>query len=177
MSHSYESISSIVGAQLNKKTGNFEYVPEKWPENWYRRDYEYGAVQALTDGFTAIYPANPVVMAVGQVGTPNLNATNILCDLVQGLNSITPLALAGEEEAVESDLSWAVGMLADAGLTNTVLGCPTNVISTNYLYPNMTTEGGPLGPPPNVYANTGNNVYNKTYFCNTPYEPTCKHTC
>nr|POE49013.1 aromatic peroxygenase [Quercus suber] len=170
-------VANIIGAKLNKKTGHFEYVPERWPENWYRRATPYGAVQALTDGFTSIYPANPVPMPIAQVGTPNLNVTTILCDVYQGLNSVQPLALAGLTEAVESDISWALGKLADVGLSDTDLGCPTSTISTNFLYGNMTTEGGPLGPPPNVYANTGNNVYNKTYFCSAPETPICSHTC
>ena len=53
----YESISSIVGASYNNETDQFDYVPERWPENWYRRATPYGAVEALTDGFTRIYPA------------------------------------------------------------------------------------------------------------------------
>ena len=52
----YESISSIIGAQYNEDSGEFEYVPERWPENWYRRATEYGAVDALADGFGVIYP-------------------------------------------------------------------------------------------------------------------------
>lgn len=32
----YESISSIVGAKYDKKSGHFEYVPETFPPNWYR---------------------------------------------------------------------------------------------------------------------------------------------
>jgi hypothetical protein len=33
----YESISSFLGFQLDKKTGKFCYVPERFPDNWYRR--------------------------------------------------------------------------------------------------------------------------------------------
>lgn len=53
----YESISSIIGAKLNKNTGDFEYVPERWPaQGWYRRSTEYGAVQALTEALAYVYP-------------------------------------------------------------------------------------------------------------------------
>lgn len=70
----YESISSIIGAQLDKATGTFKYVPERvrmlpslpeldtcqfqqWPEQgWYRRATEYGAVAAVADILTSIYP-------------------------------------------------------------------------------------------------------------------------
>lgn len=37
----YESISSIIGAQYNASTDQFEYVPERWPANWYRRATPY----------------------------------------------------------------------------------------------------------------------------------------
>ena len=39
-----KSILSIIGAQYDSKSGEFTYVPEKWPENWYRRATPYGAV-------------------------------------------------------------------------------------------------------------------------------------
>lgn len=53
----YESISSIVGAKLNDETGEFEYVPERWPQQgWYRRATPYGAVETLTDVLTTTYP-------------------------------------------------------------------------------------------------------------------------
>lgn len=210
----YESISSIVGAQLNKKTGQFEYVPEvycdrrlcivkafandtlqRWPEQgWYRRDREYGAVEALADGFTRIYPAvsktwmpatvyhslltdrqqNPVPMPIAQLGTPNFNVTTILCDLYQGLNSITPLELGGQTTSYEASIGWALGKLAGQGLSDSILGCPKNAVNNNYgLYPNSTTAGGPLGPDPVVVSRAGNNVYNKVYFTSAPTTPQC----
>lgn len=53
----WRSISSIIGAKYNNKTGEFEYVPERWPEEgWYRRSNPYGALQILTDGFLTLYP-------------------------------------------------------------------------------------------------------------------------
>lgn len=116
-------------------------------------------------------------MAFGQLGTPNFNAKTVLCDVYQGLNSITPLALAGEEESILAGITWALAKLAAVGLSDTVLGCPKSTLSPNYLYPNSSNVGGPLGTPPNVYANTGNNVYGKTYFCTAPTTPQCSHTC
>jgi hypothetical protein len=173
----YESISSIIGAKLDKKTGNFEYVAERWPENWYRRAYPYGAVQALTDGFTGIYPADPVSMPIGQVGTPNLNATNILCDVYLGLSSVTPISLAGDVTAVEQQITWALGKLVDAGLDGTALGCPASTVSPMNLFPNATLAGGALNEPAKEFKWTGNNQYNKTYFCSAPDTPKCSHTC
>ena len=55
----YESVSSIIGAKLDKKSGDFIYVPERWPKNWYRRSTPYGIIPALTDILAVIYPANP----------------------------------------------------------------------------------------------------------------------
>lgn len=170
----YESISSIVGASYNEEIEQFDYVSERWPENWYRRATPYGAVEALTDGFTRIYPANPVAMPFGQVGTPNLNATTLLCNIYQGLNSVTPLALAGEAESTYAGVSWALGKLTVAGLSGTILGCPTDTISANFLFPNRTTTGGPLGPPLYIAAKNGDNVYYKSYFPAAPTKPNCQ---
>lgn len=170
----YESISSIIGAKLNKTTGQFEYVPERWPQNWYRRATPYGAVEATVQYLTDIYLKNPIPMAVGQLGTTNLNATTLLCDVYQGLNSILPLQLAGDAESASAALTWAVAKL-DPYFSGTVLGCPTNTLSADYIYPNSTSEGGPLSPPPSVSSNAGNDVYNKTYFTTAPTAPSCSH--
>ncbi|KAF2681937.1 hypothetical protein K458DRAFT_444430 [Lentithecium fluviatile CBS 122367] len=78
----YESISSIVGAQF--------------PNSWYRRATPYGAVQTLIDGFLTIYPRSIIVPGVAQVGHPNLSVQILLCDVYQGINSITPLAPGGD---------------------------------------------------------------------------------
>lgn len=171
----YESISSIIGAQLNTKTGNYEYVPEKWPTNWYRRSTEYGAVAALTQAFLEIYPSNPVGMPFGQLGTGNFNAQDILCDAVQGINSITPLILAGEAAEVEAGIAWALTKL-DPYFNATVLGCPTSALSKNVFFPEVNQTGGPVNPPPTVANNAGNNVYKKTYFTTAPTSPQCSHS-
>ncbi|KJY00712.1 aromatic peroxygenase like protein [Zymoseptoria brevis] len=129
----YESISSIVGAKYDKKTGDYEYVPERWPENWYRRATPYGA----------------------------------------GLNSITPLAIAGQSRAAQASLTWALGKLIAVGLDGTTLGCPKTTISQNF-YPDV--KGGPLQPPPVQSKNNGNNVYNKVYHRTAPKQPICDIT-
>ncbi|KAJ0120420.1 hypothetical protein J7T55_015147 [Diaporthe amygdali] len=175
----YESISSIIGARYNSTTGEFEYVPERWPEQgWYRRATPYGAVQTLTDGFGAIYTKNPVAMPIAQLGTSNLTPQTILCDVVMGLNSITPLALAGQAQSVEAEVTWALAKLGAVGISSTILGCPASALSPDVaVYPNSTNKGGPLNPPASVAANTGNNVYGKTYFAGSaPTTPKCSHT-
>ena len=112
-------------------------------------------------------------MPIGQLGTPNLNVSTIICNLYQGLNSITPLELAGQSESLQAGITWALGMLAGAGLSGTVFGCPTNAISSNFLYPNSTTTGGPLGPSLDENKRSGNNVYNKVYFPKAPTTQQC----
>ncbi|RMZ00492.1 hypothetical protein D0860_07969 [Hortaea werneckii] len=173
----YESISTIIGAQLNEETGHYEYVPERWPENWYRRSTPYGAVDALTDGFLNIYPRNPVPMPIAQLGTDNFNVQTVLCDVYSGINSIVPLALADDYESVSAEVTWALGKLADVGITADLLGCPDNS-QTDYLHANATQPGGPQNPPP-VDEQTwqSDNVYGKTYFCEKPTAPVCAHTC
>jgi hypothetical protein len=166
----YESISSIIGAKWSEKDQEFVYVPERWPENWYRRSFPYTTVQALTEGLLHIYAKNPIAMPIAQLGTPNLNATTFLCNVYQGLNSITPLGFAGTSEEVQAKATWALAKL-DPYFKDTVLGCPTSTISQNFLFPPQ--NGGPLAPPPAVRANTGDNVYNKIYFKNAPKQPVC----
>jgi hypothetical protein len=169
-----KSILSIIGAEYDSSSGEFKYVPEKWPENWYRRATPYGAVQALTDGFLNIYPRNIIVPGASQVGTSNLNVQTLLCDVYQGINSITPLAVGGTEEQVAKGVSWALSVL-DPVLGGTALGCPDNVVSPNFLYPQRAQSGGPTNPPPvKADGNTGDNVYNKIYFTAAPVNPSCK---
>jgi len=175
----YESISSIIGAQYNSKTGTFEYVPEKWPEQgWYRRSIPWGAVETLTSGYLEIYPSNIIVPGASELLTPNFNVTTLLCDVYTGIQSITPLFIAGTEAEIADATSWALNKLDTAFPAGTFLGCPTSAISPNFpLYPNSSNMGGPLDPPPSVAKWTGNNVYNKTYFANTanPTAPLCSH--
>ncbi|KAJ4373074.1 hypothetical protein N0V83_003365 [Neocucurbitaria cava] len=173
----YQSIMSIIGAEYDADKDEFTYVPEKWPENWYRRATPYGAVQALSDAFLYIYPRNIIVPAISQVGTPNLTPTTILCDVYQGINSITPLAFGGTEEETAKAVSWALSVL-DPYFNGTALGCPDSVVSPNFLYPEPAREGGPATPPtvPSD-ANTGDNVYGKVYFGgdSAPMSPQCDH--
>ncbi|KAK1977515.1 hypothetical protein LZ30DRAFT_256194 [Colletotrichum cereale] len=171
----YESISSIIGAKYDSKTGEFQYVPETWPENWYRRATPYGAVQTALEALAVIYPRNIIVPAAPQLGTGNLNATTLLCEVYQAVNSMVPLFVAGTTAEVAAATAWALSKL-DPYFANTVLGCPPGVLSPNapsFLYPNANNEGGPLNPPPSVAKNVGDNVYYKTYFANAPVTPAC----
>ena len=116
-------------------------------------------------------------MAFAQLGSDNLTPTTILCDIFNGINSVTPLMLGGTEKQAAAKITWALSKLADVGIEGTVLGCPSSSNSpdaSSFLYPNSTQEGGPLNPPPSVFANTGNNVYNKAYFTQgAPRKPQC----
>lgn len=116
-------------------------------------------------------------MPIGQLGTPNLNVTTILCDVYQGLGSVVPLELGGDYKDAAAITSWLLGFLAGYGLENTLLGCPPRTVSADYLYANSNQTGGPLNPPPSVQKNAGNNVYYETYFCEAPTTPNCQTTC
>lgn len=72
--------------------------------------------------------------------------------MYQGLNSVTPLALAGDVEGIAAGITWALAKL-DSAFGDTILGCPKSSISPNFLYPNHT--GDALDPPPSVIKNTG----------------------
>ncbi|KAH8712093.1 hypothetical protein GQ44DRAFT_830123 [Phaeosphaeriaceae sp. PMI808] len=169
----YKSIMSIIGAEYDKSSGEFKYVPERWPENWYRRAVPYGAHQALIEGFTLIYPRNIIVPAVAQLGTPNLRPQTILCNVYQGITSLTPLVLGGTVEKTAKAITWALSVL-DPIFSNTALGCPDSAISPNSLFPQSQREGGPVvAPRVPSDANTGDNVYNKIYFRNPPQQPQC----
>ncbi|TIC90402.1 Aromatic peroxygenase [Colletotrichum higginsianum] len=162
-------------AKYDSKTGDFQYVPETWPANWYRRATPYGAVQTVLEGLAAIYIRNPVVPGVAQLGTGNLNATTLLCDVYQGINSIVPLFVAGTTEEVAAAASWAIAKL-EPHFGGTALGCPSSVLSPNapsLLFPNPNGLGGPLNTPPSVARNVGDNVYYKTYFAKAPVTPAC----
>ena len=113
-------------------------------------------------------------MAIPQLGTDNFNVKTLLCDLYNGINSITPLMLGGTEEQTAAKITWALDKLDGVGLGGTVLGCPKGNISPNGFYPHRNRKGGPLNPPPSVYKNTGNNVYNKVYFTKAPTQSQCK---
>jgi hypothetical protein len=51
----YASLSSILGFEYDSKTDKFQYVPERYPENWYRRAIPYGV--ATPDGLLPNLPA------------------------------------------------------------------------------------------------------------------------
>lgn len=175
----YESISSIIGAKYSDKTGYFEYVPETWPENWYRRSNPYGAVPAVADILTSIYPQYLLPPAISQ-SLQNLNVSNVLCSVYQGLNSITPLILSGGEEDAGKAITWALSKLSPFfGPSGSVLGCPSSVLSPDPafpLYPSPSRTGGPLATPSAQFKWEGNNVYNKVYFKTPPTSPQCEHS-
>lgn len=166
----YDSISSIIGAQFNPQTGDFTYVPERWPANWYRRATPYGIAElALELDIVAIYTANLLPLVLPQLGTGNLNANTVLCDIYQTLNSVSPLALAGPVQDAAAAVTWALNKLAPLLAASSVLGCPAGTLSPNAApYPNASSSGGPENYPPGVFRNVGNNVYGKTYFATAP---------
>jgi len=118
-------------------------------------------------------------MPIAQLANPsNLNVKTILCDLYEGINSVTPLALGGDEEAAANAISSMTALLGSVGLDSTTLGCSALALSPNegatMLYPNASQPGGPLNLPPTANdAKSGNNVYNQVYFTQAPTTPQC----
>jgi hypothetical protein len=167
----YESISSIVGAKYDSSTGNFKYVPERWPENWYRRATPYGAVEAVTDAYTKIYTANIIL----PVDVAQLTTQVILCNIYQGINSALPLFATGALGDTSKLLTFVTGKLLPILGADTIIGCPDGAVSptNSTLFPNADQVGGPQNLPSASSAKTGNNVYNKVYFESAPVKPTC----
>lgn len=119
----------------------------------------------------ATYAADLVIPEVPQLGTGNLNANTLLCDIYQSINSVSPLVLAGPIEEAATAITWALSKLTPF-IAASVLGCPLGALSpNNVLYPNASSAGGPENYPPGVFKNTGNNVYGKTYFTTAPSSP------
>lgn len=92
----YESISSIYGMQT-QEDGTICYVPERFPENWYRRATPYG-VADLVAGLAPTYLSGPELTLPNPVGVlQNIGqASEIGCAIYQGLTSGIPAALLGE---------------------------------------------------------------------------------
>lgn len=137
-------------------------------------------METLLAGYVDIYPKNIIVPGVSSLLTPNFNTTAIMCEIYQGINSITPLFVAGTEAEVAAATEWALNKLDNAFPAGTFLGCPVNTLSPNSpnysgLYQNPSQTGGPLTPPASQVQWVKNNVYNRTYFTTAPTAPACKH--
>ncbi|GKT68989.1 hypothetical protein ColTof4_01412 [Colletotrichum tofieldiae] len=72
----YESISPIIGAKYDDRTGESQTGA--------------AALQTVLEGLLDIYIRDTAVTGVAQLETANLNATTVLCDLYQGMNSVVP---------------------------------------------------------------------------------------
>jgi hypothetical protein len=92
----YESISSIYGMET-QQDGTICYVPERFPDNWYRRGTPYG-VADLIAGLAPTYLSGPELVLPNPIGSlQNLGqAPEIGCAIYQGLTSGIPAALLGE---------------------------------------------------------------------------------
>lgn len=92
----YESISSIYGMSLNED-GTICYVPERFPENWFRRSRPYGVVD-LVANLAPTYLSGPELVLPNPLGilqNPG-QLSEIGCAVYQGLTSGIPASLLGE---------------------------------------------------------------------------------
>ena len=92
----YESVSSIYGFSTNED-GTICYVPERFPENWYRRATPYG-VADLVAGLAPTYLSGPELTLPNPIGVLQNTgqASEIGCAIYQGVTSGIPAALLGE---------------------------------------------------------------------------------
>ena len=92
----YESISSLLGMQTNSD-GSICYVPERFPENWYRRATPYGVSQ-LIEGLAPTYLTGPGLTLPNPLGAVLQNPGQIPqigCALYQGITSGVPASILG----------------------------------------------------------------------------------
>ncbi|GAA5913046.1 hypothetical protein JCM6882_005546 [Rhodosporidiobolus microsporus] len=113
-----ESISSLMGYQINED-GSICYVPERFPDNWYRRATPYGFVNGLVPGLPGTLAANPkllpnplsAIFASGQV-------SQIGCALYQGITSGIPASILGSTVESVSQLTKSLQQKLLPGLPN-----------------------------------------------------------
>lgn len=70
----YDSLSSILGFQYDSSTDKFSYVPERYPENWYRRAIPYGV--ATPDGLITNLAAT---FAAGSINVSHIPHEERVC--------------------------------------------------------------------------------------------------
>ena len=77
-------------------SGTICYVPERFPENWYRRSYPYGVVQ-LVANLLPTYLTGPRLTLPNPLGILQnpAQAPQIGCAIYQGITSGIPAALLG----------------------------------------------------------------------------------
>lgn len=114
----YESIAPFLGMQADA-SGKICYVPERFPENWYRRSYPYGVVQ-LVANLLPTYLTGPRLTLPNPLGILQNGAQlpQIGCALYQGITSGIPAALLGGKSTMR--YAEAVCRIADGlGMTET----------------------------------------------------------
>ncbi|GAA6036391.1 hypothetical protein JCM8097_001698 [Rhodosporidiobolus ruineniae] len=117
-----ESISSLMGYKINDD-GSICYVPERFPDNWYRRATPYGVANGLIPGLPTTLAANPKLLpnplsAIFASGEIN----QIGCAIYQGLQSGIPASVLGSTYKGVSNLITDLQHKLLPGLPN-LLGC------------------------------------------------------
>jgi hypothetical protein len=77
-------------------SGTICYVPERFPENWYRQSYPYGVAQ-LVEGLVPTYLTGPELTLPNPLGILQNGAqtAEIGCAIYQGITSGIPASLLG----------------------------------------------------------------------------------
>ncbi|KAI9635128.1 uncharacterized protein MKK02DRAFT_32626 [Dioszegia hungarica] len=91
----YESISSLLGMST-AADGTICYVPERFPENWYRRATPYGVAELIA-GLAPTYLTGPSLTLPNPLGVLQnpAQASQIGCAVYQGLTGGIPASLLG----------------------------------------------------------------------------------
>jgi hypothetical protein len=152
----YASLSSILGFSYNKKTDKFEYVPERYPENWYRRSTPYGVAtpDGLLTNLAATFLAGSINLPnpLGAVLTNPAQLPEIGCAIYQGITSGIPTAILGTEEKVSAATTYLEQKLSPGALN--AFGCPMGKFT-------LTNTGNATGASLQATGPGGEQVYYK----------------
>ncbi|GAA5853084.1 hypothetical protein JCM8547_000195 [Rhodosporidiobolus lusitaniae] len=148
-----ESISSLMGYQINKD-GSICYVPERFPENWYRRSTPYG-VKDLIAGLPTTQLAAPNFLPNpinSLFASGDLN--QIGCELYQGIQSGIPASLLGSTYTAVTDLVKDLQHKLIPGLPN-LLSCDSDDVALQ----EKSAGGGQYDDSKQASGSSGTNKY------------------
>jgi hypothetical protein len=151
----YESLSSILGFSYDSATDKFSYVPERYPENWYRRSipYDVASPDGLVTNLAATFLAGSINLPnpLGALLTNPAQLPEIGCAIYQGITSGVPTAALGTEERASAAISYLEDKLSPGALK--LFGCQIG----NYT---LTNTGNITGAALQETGPGGGQVYN-----------------
>ncbi|UZJ55765.1 hypothetical protein CBS101457_005085 [Exobasidium rhododendri] len=129
----YESLAPLMGYKYNANNDTFQYVPETFPENWYRRSIPYGIAtpDGLVTNLAATFLAGTINLPnpLGALLTNHAQLPEIGCAIYQGISSGVPASLIGSSAERLSTIASYVESKLGPNLP-TIFGCPTQPFNT-----------------------------------------------